>query len=77
MQAFSLTKLNRTASEVLDAAHRGPIALTQRGKTKFVLMPADHYERMLRPNAQRAIDLKTASAEDLKMIADVIDADQG
>jgi prevent-host-death family protein len=75
MQSFSLTRLNRTASEVLDAAHRGPVALTQRGKAKFVIMPADHYERMFRPNAQRAINLNSASAEDLQMIQDALDAE--
>jgi antitoxin Phd len=44
MDSFPITKLNRAASEVLDAAHRRPVELTERGKRKYVLMAADHYD---------------------------------
>lgn len=65
MRNFSLTTFNRASSEVLDAAHREPVGLTQRGKTKFVIMAADHYERMFKPSAQRAVDINNASQQEL------------
>jgi antitoxin Phd len=55
MDSFPITKLNRAASEVLDVAHRRPVELTERGKRKYVLMAADHYDTMFkRTDTRRA-----------------------
>ena len=48
MESFTVTKLNKTPSAVLDAAHRRPIELTERGKRKYVLMAADHYDKLFK-----------------------------
>ena len=47
MLRFSLTDLNRSPGAVVEAAHRGPVELTGRGKRKFVLLSAQDYDRIV------------------------------
>ena len=46
MRNFSLTELSNRSGEVVEAAYTGPIAITRRGKRKFVLMTAEQYEKL-------------------------------
>jgi antitoxin Phd len=58
MESFTVTKLNKTPSTVLDAAHRRPVELTERGKRKYVLMAADHYDEIFKKaDARRAYSI--------------------
>jgi prevent-host-death family protein len=58
MESFTVTKLNKTPSAVLDAAHRRPVELTERGKRKYVLMAADHYDKLFKtPDTRRAYSI--------------------
>jgi prevent-host-death family protein len=54
MKTFSLTELNNKSGEVVEAAFRGPVDITSRGKRKFVLMTADDFDRLRQRGAQRA-----------------------
>jgi prevent-host-death family protein len=55
MAQFSLTDLSNRPGEVIEAAIRGPVDITRHGKRKFVLLAADHYDRMAaRADVRRA-----------------------
>jgi antitoxin Phd len=44
---FSLTDLSNRSGEVVEAAIRGPVAITRRGKRKFMLLTAEDYDRLV------------------------------
>jgi prevent-host-death family protein len=44
---FSLTDLSNRSGEVVEAAFRGPVEITRRGKHKFVLLTAEDYDRLV------------------------------
>ena len=44
---FSLTDLSNKSGEVVEAAFRGPVEITRRGKRKFVLLTAEDYDRLV------------------------------
>ncbi len=47
MADFSLTDLGNRSGEVVEAAYRGPVEITRRGKRKFVLLTAEAYDRLV------------------------------
>ncbi len=47
MAHFSLTDLSNRSGEVVEAAFRGPVEITQRGKRKFMLLTAEDYDRLV------------------------------
>lgn len=47
MAHFSLTDLSNRSGEVVDAALRGPVEITRRGKRKFMLLTAEDYDRLV------------------------------
>ena len=47
MANFSLTDLANRCEEVVEAAFRGPVEITRRGKRKFVLLTAEEYDRLV------------------------------
>jgi prevent-host-death family protein len=53
MRQYSLTELNNRSGEVVEAAYNGPVGITKRGKTKFVIMTADQYEQLRKSGDQR------------------------
>jgi antitoxin Phd len=53
---FSLTDLSNRSGEVVEAAHRGPVEITRRGKRKFMLLTAEDYDRLV-----KAADMTRAS----------------
>jgi antitoxin Phd len=44
---FSLTDLSNRSGEVVEAAFRGPVEITRRGKRKFILLAAEDYDRLV------------------------------
>ena len=44
---FSLTDLSNRSGEVVEAAFRGPVEITRRGKRKFVLLTAEDYDGLV------------------------------
>lgn len=64
MPTFTLTELGNKSGEIAEAAFRGPVEITSRGKRKFVLLTADQFDRLRTGGAvQRArhIDDLTAA----------------
>lgn len=47
MADFSLTDLSNRSGEVVEAAFKGPVHITRRGKRKFVLLTAEDYDRLV------------------------------
>ena len=47
MGRFSLTDLSNRSGEIVEAAYRGPVEITRRGKRKFVLLNAEDYDRLV------------------------------
>ena len=46
MPTFTLTELGNKSGEVVEAAFRGPVEITSRGRRKFVLLTADQFDRL-------------------------------
>jgi prevent-host-death family protein len=46
MQAFSTTALSRKIGDVVAAALRTPVTLTQHGKPRLVIMSIEEYDRL-------------------------------
>jgi prevent-host-death family protein len=69
MERFTVTRLNRTPGQILDAAHRGPVELTERGRRKFVILAADHYDRLKGYASQRYHHIDDLSDEDRAFFA--------
>jgi len=44
---FSLTDLSNRSGEVVEAARRGPVEITRRGKRRFMLLTAEEYDRLV------------------------------
>jgi prevent-host-death family protein len=64
MERFTVTRLNRTPGQILDAAYRGPVELTERGKRKFVILAADHYDRLKGESGQKHHHVDDLSEEE-------------
>jgi antitoxin Phd len=47
MRCFSLADLSNRSGEVVEAAFRGLVEITQRGKRKFGLLTAEDYDRLV------------------------------
>jgi antitoxin Phd len=46
MPSFTLTELGNKSGEIAEAAFRGPVEITSRGKRKFVLLSADQFDKL-------------------------------
>ena len=64
MTTFSLTELGNRSGEVVEAAFRGPVDITSRGKRKFVLLTAEDYDRLKGAGTQRAWRSDRLSADE-------------
>jgi len=60
MTTFTLTDLGNRSGEVVEAAYRGPVTITKRGKRRFVLLTVEQFDRLAGSTAQR-----TCRVEDL------------
>jgi antitoxin Phd len=76
MAHFSLTDLSNRSGEVVEAAFRGPVDITRRGKRKFVLLTAEEYDRLASAaDARRAIHADDASDEVAAMMLAALTAE--
>ena len=75
MLRFSLTDLNRAPGAIVEAAHRGPVELTGRGKRKFVLLSAEDYDRLV-SQAKRAFHIQSMTPEELDFFYDGLGGDK-
>jgi antitoxin Phd len=62
---FSLTDLSNRSGEVVEAAFRGPVEITRRGKRKFMLLTAEDYDRLVKAaNATRGFHANAGCDQD-------------
>lgn len=59
MATFTTADLSRKVGDVIAAAHKGPVILTQHRKPRFVLMTVERYE-VLRKRADARTTAKVA-----------------
>ncbi|MCB1465676.1 MAG: type II toxin-antitoxin system Phd/YefM family antitoxin [Rhizobiaceae bacterium] len=79
MSSFTLTDLGNRSGEVVEAAFRGPVEITKRGKRKFVLLTAEQFDRLAGRSAQRAYrveDLTTDERNEILAGLDTVAADE-
>lgn len=55
MSTFTLTELSNKSGEILEAAYRGPVALTRHGKRKYVLLTAEQFDRLSKLDDPRRV----------------------
>jgi antitoxin Phd len=74
---FSLTDLSNRSGELFEAAFRGPVEITRRGKRKFVLLTAEEYDRLVSAaDTRRAFHADDAPGEvAVMMLAALADKD--
>ncbi|KAA5602249.1 type II toxin-antitoxin system Phd/YefM family antitoxin [Blastochloris sulfoviridis] len=80
MASFTLTDLGNRSGEVVEAAFRGPVEITKRGKRKFVLLTAEQFDRLVQGSAQRAYrveDLTGAERDEILAGLDAVVRDDG
>jgi antitoxin Phd len=76
MAHFSLTDLGNRSGEVVEAAIRGPVDITRRGKRKFVLLTAEDYDRLTNAaDTRRAMHADDASDEVAAMMLAALTSD--
>ena len=65
MPQYTLTDLSNRAGEIVEAAYRGPVDISKRGKRKFVLMTAEDFDRMnSRTDLRRAVHVDDLTEEE-------------
>jgi antitoxin Phd len=80
MASFTLTDLGNKSGEVVEAAFRGPVDITKRGKRKFVLMTAEQFDRLSGAGSQRAHraeDLRGPERDEILVGLDAVAQDDG
>jgi prevent-host-death family protein len=75
---FSLTDLSNRSGEIVEAAFRGPVEITRRGKRKFVLLTAEDYDRLLTAaDTRQAFHADDASEEVAAMMLGALEDNDG
>jgi prevent-host-death family protein len=80
MSQFTLTDLGNRSGEVVEAAFRGPVDITKRGKRKFVLLTAEQFDRLVARSAQqthRVEDLTGMERDELLAGLDAVARNDG
>src|ERR1700680_5313144 len=78
MAHFSLTELSNRSGEVVEAAFRGPVEITRRGKRKFVLLTAEDYDRLVSAaDTRRAFHADDAPGEVAAMMLAALEDNDG
>jgi prevent-host-death family protein len=73
---FSLTDLSNRSGEVVEAAFRGPVEITRRGKRRFVLLTAEDYDRLVKAaDTRRAFHADEAPEEVAAMMLAALEDD--
>ncbi len=68
MQSFPSSDLKQAIGDVLDAASRGPVAITRHRKPRYVLMSIQDYEARFPKDERRAIATADMPADHLAML---------
>ena len=76
MKSYPLSELARNTSAVRHDAARAPVAITERNKTRFVLMAIEDYVALAQraQDPRRAFLLEDITAEDFALLEHGLDA---
>jgi antitoxin Phd len=76
MGPFSLTDLSNRSGEVVEAAFRGPVEITRRGKRKFVLLTVEEYDRLVNAaDTRQAFHADDAPEDVARMMLAALESD--
>ena len=50
MRSFPSTAITRKSGEILEQADRSPVSITRYNRRRYVVMSAEHYDRMTHQN---------------------------
>ena len=76
VKTFTLSELANRSGEVAEAAHRGPVAITRRGKRKFIMLSADHYDAITSGGGRRAVHVDDLSESEAAFYIEALSASQ-
>lgn len=61
MKEYPSTAITRLSGEILDDAMRSPVSITRYRRPAFVIMSADHYQRLTKQYARTVDTIETVS----------------
>lgn len=61
MKEYPSTAITRLSGEILDDAMRSPVAITRYRRPAFVIMSADHYDRLTKRNTRTVETIETVT----------------
>lgn len=73
MKRYTLTDLGNKSGEIVEAAYKGPVDITSRGKRKFVLMSAELYDRLTGHDTQTVHHIDTMSEAEIDELLEGLD----
>jgi len=68
MKSFASTELKQNLGDVLAAADREAVAITRHGKTRYILMDVQTFERKFPKDPRRCYTVAEAPAEHLALL---------
>ncbi|MCI1374145.1 MAG: type II toxin-antitoxin system prevent-host-death family antitoxin [Acetobacter sp.] len=76
MRIFSTSDLSRKSGDIIASALQGPIAISQRGKPRLVVLSVEQYEALRQSQSDRRVSGATAEmpADLAEDVAQAIDA---
>jgi antitoxin Phd len=75
MKTYSLTDLGNKSGEIAAAANIEPVAITNRGIRKYVLIQAEQYDRLSQsPMKRRVVNMDDLSDEDREFYIEALTA---
>jgi antitoxin Phd len=75
MASYTLTELSRASGAIVEAAFKGPVDLTDRGKRKFVLVTAEMFDQ-LDARSRRAVHVDDLSDAERDLYLRALSADE-
>lgn len=63
MQTYPSSDITRRSREILKQAEHGPVSITHYREPAYVIMSAEHYERITAKNPRTVHSLKSVSPE--------------
>lgn len=75
MTRFTMTEVGNKSGEVMEAAFRGPVEVTSRGKRKFIIMTAEDFDR-LAGSTRRAVHVDDLSDDEASQMIEALSEDR-
>ena len=73
MRSFPSTAITRKSGEILEQADRSPVSITRYNRRRYVVMSAEHYDRMTHQNPRSVHTLDNVDPDMRQEMLDAID----